>query len=434
MKNFCPATVLAIVFALPIGASALDPPRWFPLDPGNTWTYVPEKIGSQKVVQVLFRDGDLVQVALGNVVVRLGGTTDAIDIELPGEGLVPYYRFSEPSFVHRDLSGCDDGATLTAAPDLETVETPAGAFIDCLRLDFDGQCMDGGRASEWWAPEVGLVKWIDMSIMGPRSWVLESFEKKPAGAPFLRGDADGSGKLAITDAIVALEWLFLGGELTTCEDAADLNDDGGIDISDPVSLLGHLFLGSPPPPPPGPSAPGFDPTPDDPYPCGDPPAFTGTEESSSGLAGVRFDLSAIPSVVTLGQAAAGMTFLYRTVIDEPIPAVTSSPLESCDRPDASGLAALEKIWGGDGQAYCLCDTGRCAPEEITADLVPGSWETAYPWDGRNWNGPSDTMNPEGPPFPPGFYRFEVRAAGSTPGEGGPQTFEVFASKTFLLVP
>jgi hypothetical protein len=115
--------------------------------------------------------------------------------------------------------------------------------------------VDGGRASEWWAPEVGLVKWIDMSIIGPRAWVLESFEARPAGEPFLRGDADGNGELAITDAIVTLEWLFLGGGPTACEDAADLNDDGGIDISDPVSLLAHLFLGSPPPPPPGPSAP-----------------------------------------------------------------------------------------------------------------------------------------------------------------------------------
>jgi hypothetical protein len=124
MKNFCPATALAIVIAFPIGASALPLTRWFPLDPGNAWTYTPETIGGKKTVQVLFRDGDLVYVALGSVFVRLGGTTDAIDIDLPGEGLVPYYRFSEKSFVHRDLSGCDDGAKVSAAPDLETVETP----------------------------------------------------------------------------------------------------------------------------------------------------------------------------------------------------------------------------------------------------------------------------------------------------------------------
>ncbi len=44
--------------------------------------------------------------------------------------------------------------------------------------------------------------------------------------------------------------------------AADTNDDGVINITDAVRLLGFLFLGSPPPPPPYPT-PGLDFTPDD---------------------------------------------------------------------------------------------------------------------------------------------------------------------------
>lgn len=47
-----------------------------------------------------------------------------------------------------------------------------------------------------------------------------------------------------------------------CEDAADANDDGVIDISEPVSTLGHLFLGTAAVPPPGAGTYGPDPTED----------------------------------------------------------------------------------------------------------------------------------------------------------------------------
>ena len=46
-----------------------------------------------------------------------------------------------------------------------------------------------------------------------------------------------------------------------CEDAADTNDDGALDVSDVVSVLQFLFSGSPSPPAPYPDA-GSDPTPD----------------------------------------------------------------------------------------------------------------------------------------------------------------------------
>jgi len=87
---------------------------------------------------------------------------------------------------------------------------------------------------------------------------------------FLRGDADLDGSVAITDAILVLNHLFLGGAAPACEDPADANDDGVLDLSDPIRSLEHLFLGAPGLPPPGPTSPGHDVTPD-PYPCGDVP-------------------------------------------------------------------------------------------------------------------------------------------------------------------
>lgn len=82
-------------------------------------------------------------------------------------------------------------------------------------------------------------------------------------APFLRGDANASGKVDLSDAIFSLNWLFLGGPAPACLDTADADDSGNLDISDPIFVLNWLFLGGPVPPPPGPETCGLDPTPDE---------------------------------------------------------------------------------------------------------------------------------------------------------------------------
>lgn len=71
-------------------------------------------------------------------------------------------------------------------------------------------------------------------------------------ARFGRGDSDGDGGLAVTDAILTLDYLFRGSAEVGCLDAADAQDDGSIDIADPVYVLLHLFLGGPAPPAPHP--------------------------------------------------------------------------------------------------------------------------------------------------------------------------------------
>jgi len=79
---------------------------------------------------------------------------------------------------------------------------------------------------------------------------------------FIRGDTDLSTQIDISDAVVLLDSLFGGTEGVRCEDAADANDDGGLDISDAVAVLQFLFVGANAPPPPFPD-PGADTTPDD---------------------------------------------------------------------------------------------------------------------------------------------------------------------------
>ena len=66
-------------------------------------------------------------------------------------------------------------------------------------------------------------------------------------ARFRRGDTNADGALNLTDPVVVLGHLFLGGEPPGCLEAADSNDDGKLDITDGIYSLNHLFLGGPAP-------------------------------------------------------------------------------------------------------------------------------------------------------------------------------------------
>ena len=61
---------------------------------------------------------------------------------------------------------------------------------------------------------------------------------------FTRGDVDGSGEIDISDPVLLLGALFVGEYVIPCDDAADSNDDGMLNISDPVFALNFLFTGS----------------------------------------------------------------------------------------------------------------------------------------------------------------------------------------------
>lgn len=68
--------------------------------------------------------------------------------------------------------------------------------------------------------------------------------------PFIRGDADVSGAVDLTDGIRILRVLFVVPDLLPCPDATDLDDDGKLNIVDAIFLFRHLFQGGAEPPPP----------------------------------------------------------------------------------------------------------------------------------------------------------------------------------------
>ncbi len=81
-----------------------------------------------------------------------------------------------------------------------------------------------------------------------RNGILDSCEP----GSFHRGDADADGRLAITDAIRVLLWLFADGDVPACRETADHNNDGRIALDDPVGLLQYLFADGDAPAHPGP--------------------------------------------------------------------------------------------------------------------------------------------------------------------------------------
>jgi virginiamycin B lyase len=78
---------------------------------------------------------------------------------------------------------------------------------------------------------------------------------------FIRGDVNADGGLDVSDPVSALLHLFAGGTAPDCLDSADVDDDGTVTLSDAVGLLGYLFTAGERPRPPFPSC-GPDPTAD----------------------------------------------------------------------------------------------------------------------------------------------------------------------------
>jgi hypothetical protein len=70
---------------------------------------------------------------------------------------------------------------------------------------------------------------------------------------FRRGDHHGDGLVDVTDALHMMDFIFLwlGGDPGICSDASDFDNSGARDISDPILLLAWLFLGGVPISPPG---------------------------------------------------------------------------------------------------------------------------------------------------------------------------------------
>ena len=107
-----------------------------------------------------------------------------------------------------------------------------------------------------------IVLTQDMSFTPDGAGPAESPQGPPDGAGgFIRGDTNGDAKINVTDPVVLLLHLFQGAPLD-CEDRADADDNGSLNLSDVLHILNYLFRAGAAPSPPFPAA-GEDSTADD---------------------------------------------------------------------------------------------------------------------------------------------------------------------------
>lgn len=100
------------------------------------------------------------------------------------------------------------------------------------------------------------------SLSGRITILVAGTDAPPEEPGFLRGQVNEDEKLDLSDAVALLGFLFLGGSIRDCPDAADANDDGKVDLSDAIGILTFLFLGGEPLPSPSGESCGTDPTAD----------------------------------------------------------------------------------------------------------------------------------------------------------------------------
>jgi len=160
----------------------------------------------------------------------------------------------------------------------------------------------------------------------------------------------------------------------------------------------------------------------------------GPVTASSDLPGVRLEITSGPCALTQVQAAAGVGFGYRLVVDADVPGiVANNDLAYCLRPDSSGLVVAAEI-SGNGQLFCpTYDLGRCPGNSATTTAKAGSFDYELVWHGRNWQGPSDWGQPEGTAFSAGSYTLSVTATGTRFVDAGALPFTVAVSRPLVIL-
>ena len=144
---------------------------------------------------------------------------------------------------------------------------------------------------------------------------------------------------------------------------------------------------------------------------------------SSTLPGVRIEFPAPRCSWSLAEARAGLHISYELHIDQDIEGVIPRS-RNCALPGPSGLILFEDL-RGNGQSYCLCDQGLCAePSDDPSTARKGVYARTFKWEGRNWDGPSDMLNPKGKFFPTGTYTLTISVQGYWQGPSGRDVFKV----------
>lgn len=235
--------------------SACNPPDCTAAVASVTWCWPPNhKFVPVDVLGVTDPDGDPVAITIDGITQdepvrsegRGSGKTcpDAVMVDADGDGN------PETAGMRCERDGTGNGRVYRVhftATDVQGFSCE-GSVDFCVPHD-RGQgdsCLDDGQAYDSLVCPDGGAGGRPPTL----PYSLPEFDALSPEPLFLRGDVDWDEETAITDGIVLLERLFLTPEPVDCQDAADVNDDGVLDVSDAITLFSHLFVGgfSPSPP------------------------------------------------------------------------------------------------------------------------------------------------------------------------------------------
>lgn len=166
--------------------------------------------------------------------------------------------------VARSIKTTSDGGFIVAGG---TVSNGFGEFLALkldseLNLEWDtifGGYIDG---SAWFADETADGGYIigghgDNAGVGPRKYLVIKLPPPPCCMPPIRGNVDDIGGMDISDLVYLVDYMFNGGPEPPCWEEANIDGSGDgppdgpedIDISDLVWLLDYMFSEPPGPPP-----------------------------------------------------------------------------------------------------------------------------------------------------------------------------------------
>ena len=180
-------------------------------------------------------------------------TADALEpsVEDPGIRVLNDYRtFQEPRAGNRAIGNAGDTiAGIERGAAIERFEA-----VDFLSFDIEPRVRQGTCLAVQYI--------VDLNLKSPRGAIFPT----PSGAPcpvnellrirmapkpppsFRRGDLDGVEGLGVTDALIILNSMIFGIEPAfDCEDVLDVDDDGRVNITDPIVILRYQFQGGPAP-------------------------------------------------------------------------------------------------------------------------------------------------------------------------------------------
>ena len=278
--------VLSVLSLICCSALAVTAENYYPSEVGNTWVFLSADGGEQRIYTLEDPEAEDTDVegliilkitneALGTDVTTID--TYAMTVESDGSLRLHQSRTDEGVFgiaevtydppalffpaelplghtwqilaeTELEVAGAVSSTSTIEVVAIEDVETPAGVFKDCVKLEIKQRDVTAfivlrETSYQWLAPNVGPVKYLSPQdiLYELESYNLveptteEALPTEITEPPKLKEDVNGDGIVNIQDLVLVASNL---GE--TGQNAADVNSDGIVNIQDLVLVAGAL--------------------------------------------------------------------------------------------------------------------------------------------------------------------------------------------------